>query len=133
MLFLPLMVAVRLQLQRMASSPKTLPGGKTLKNLPSRETSTFPSEKELNKSVRGVLILAKTLNIFSCQAHKFSLYHNRAGCLMYCHPHWYLSQLCTLGDGTYVMVPNGPTPGVFLSIYGLYSAEIRIITSNRSK
>ena len=41
-----LMVAVRLQLYKMASSPKTFPGGIILRNLPSLETSTFPSEKE---------------------------------------------------------------------------------------
>ena len=46
---LPLIVAVLLQLYRIANSPKTFPGGKTLKNLPSRETSTLPSEKKDKK------------------------------------------------------------------------------------
>ena len=40
------MVAVRLQLYKIANSPKTFPGGSTLKKFPSRETSTFPSENK---------------------------------------------------------------------------------------
>ena len=43
-LLLPLIVAVRLQLYRIANSPNTFPGGRTLKKFPSRETSTLPSE-----------------------------------------------------------------------------------------
>lgn len=38
-----LMVAVRLQLYRIASSPKTLPGAIVLRYLFSRDTSTRPS------------------------------------------------------------------------------------------
>lgn len=41
---LPLIVAVRLQLYRIANSPNTFPGGRTLKKFPSRETSTLPSK-----------------------------------------------------------------------------------------
>jgi hypothetical protein len=40
------MVAVLLQLYRMASSPKTLPAGRILRNLPSLDTSTLPSVKQ---------------------------------------------------------------------------------------
>ena len=42
-----LIVAVRLQLYKMASSPNTFPGGMILRNFPSLETSTFPSEKRM--------------------------------------------------------------------------------------
>lgn len=48
----PLMVAVRLQLYKMASSPITLPGAIVLRNLPSRDTSTLPSAKKTNKHSR---------------------------------------------------------------------------------
>ncbi len=45
------MVAVLLQLYRMASSPKTFPDGKMLRNLPSLDTSTLPSEKQKKRLV----------------------------------------------------------------------------------
>ena len=50
-LFLPLIVAVRLQLYRIANSPNTFPGGRTLKKFPSRETSTLPSETIKNEEL----------------------------------------------------------------------------------
>ena len=40
-----LIVAVLLQLYRMASSPNTLPDGRIERNLPSRDTSTLPSKR----------------------------------------------------------------------------------------
>ena len=54
------MVAVLLQLYRMANSPKTFPAGRMLKNLPSRETSTLPSEikykeEKINEQSLGLL------------------------------------------------------------------------------
>ena len=55
---LPLLVAVLLQLYRMASSPKTFPGGSILKNLPCRDTSTLPSEK-----IKKVFQLLDYLNV----------------------------------------------------------------------
>lgn len=60
----PLMVAVRLQLYRMASSPITLPGAMVLRNLPSRDTSTLPSatKEKTNKQANdgGLAVCAKT-------------------------------------------------------------------------
>ena len=58
-LLLPLIVAVRLQLYRIANSPNTFPGGRTLKKFPSRETSTLPSEMIETLSINEWLIIMK--------------------------------------------------------------------------
>ena len=50
------MVAVLLQLYKMASSPNTLPGGRILRNLLSRDTSTFPSEKKRINEISQVKV-----------------------------------------------------------------------------